>query len=60
MNKQTVAMGLAAIGIIFYLSVTFHILSTNIGMFGGTVFVVLSGLTWAFWPKKDNSKDDEK
>lgn len=53
MNKVTVAMGLAAIGIIFFLSVTFQILASNIGMFGGVVFMMLSGLTWAFWPKKD-------
>jgi hypothetical protein len=52
MNKQMIAMILAVIGIIFFLSNTFQILASNIAMFGGVVFLLLSGLTWAFWPKK--------
>jgi hypothetical protein len=45
-------MVLAIIGIIFFLSNTFHILAGNIATFGGVVFFLLSGFTWAFWPKK--------
>jgi|CXWL01.1.fsa_nt_gi hypothetical protein len=51
MNKKIVAMGLAAIGIIFFLAGTFQILAENVSTFGGVVFIMLSGLTWAFWPK---------
>jgi hypothetical protein len=52
MNKQTVAIGLAFIGIVFFLANTFGILAQNVSTFGGVVFIMLSGLTWAFWQKK--------
>ena len=52
MNKQTVAMGLSAVGIILFLTVPFRILPENIGTFGGVALFVLAGATWAFWPKK--------
>ncbi len=52
MNKKTVAMGLAFIGVFFFLAITFDILAKNVGTFGGVVFFMLSGFVWAFWPKK--------
>ena len=58
MNKQTVAASLSAIGIIFILAMAFNILPTNIGSFLATVFFVLSGMAWAFWPK--NKLEGEK
>jgi hypothetical protein len=54
MNKQTVAAILSAIGIIFILAMAFNILAANISTFLATVFFVLAGLTWAFWPKKES------
>ncbi len=56
MYKRVVAMGLAAIGIIFFLAVAFNILAVNVGTFGGVAFIFLSGLTWAFWPAKDEPR----
>jgi hypothetical protein len=52
MNKRIIAIGLAAIGIIFYFAGMYQILADNISNFGGIVFLMLSGLTWAFWPNK--------
>jgi hypothetical protein len=51
MNRQIIATSLTAIGIIFFLASAFHILQENIGLFGGVVFVMLGGLTWAVWPR---------
>jgi hypothetical protein len=54
MNQKTVAMGLAFIGVFFFLAIAFDILTKNVGTFGGVVFFMLSGFAWAFWPKKEN------
>ena len=51
-KKQIVAIGLAVIGMIFFLAINFELLAPNVGKFGGAVFFMLSGLTWAFWPRK--------
>lgn len=51
-NKQIVAIGLAVVGLILFLAVNFELLAPNVGKFGGMVFFMLSGLTWAFWPRK--------
>ena len=59
MNKKTVAMGLAVIGVFFFLAIAFDLLAKNVGTFGGIVCCMLSGLTWAFWPKKEK-KEEEK
>jgi len=53
MNKKTVAMGMAFIGVIFFLAIAFDVLAKNVGMFGGVAFFMLSGFAWAFWPKKE-------
>ena len=52
-KKQALALGLGVIAAIFYLAVTFNIIPNNIALFCGVVFSMLSGLTWAFWPKKE-------
>ena len=49
-NKQLVAIGLAFVGVVCFLAISFDILADNIGTFVGIVFLMLSGLTWAFWP----------
>ncbi len=59
MDKKFIAMGLAVIGIIFFLTVPFEILASNVGTFGGIVFFMLSGLTWAFWPNKASGRDGQ-
>lgn len=51
-KKQFVAIGLAVVGMIFFLALAFDLLAPNVGRFGGIVFFMLSGLTWAFWPRK--------
>ncbi len=52
MKKQIVAIGLSAVGILFFLTIPFNILPENYGTFGGVAFIFLAGLAWAFWPKK--------
>ncbi|MBL8061384.1 MAG: hypothetical protein JNK32_00075 [Anaerolineales bacterium] len=53
-NKKLIAIGLGVIGIFFFLAISFDILAENIGTFVGIAFLMLSGLTWAFWPNTKN------
>lgn len=57
MSKQNIAIGLSAVGILFFLTVPFEILPDNIGTFGGVVCFFLAGLAWGFWPE---NKEPEK
>ena len=50
MYKITVAMYLAAIGAIFFFASPFGILENNVATFWGIAFMILSAITWGFWP----------
>lgn len=50
MYRTTVAMYLAAIGIIFFFAMPFKVLENNVATFFGIAFLILSAVTWGFWP----------
>lgn len=48
MRRETLAMILAFIGVLFFLAMAFNLMPTNYALFGGVAFCMASGLTWAF------------
>jgi multidrug transporter EmrE-like cation transporter len=52
MSRQTLAMALAFVGILFFLAMAFNIMPANYATFGGIAFCMASGLTWAFYRQR--------